>query len=129
VTGRDETGSGTVLALAGVVVLVLTALALLAVAAAVSARTRAAAAADEAALAAAWWVGAGDRAACANAARVARLDGAVLATCHLAGAVADVAVDVPAPSWLRWAGSARLNARAGPAETYQEQTGRPGAAS
>jgi secretion/DNA translocation related TadE-like protein len=81
-------------------------------------RHRAAVAADNAALAAAWSAPLGAPAACASAAEVARADGARLTGCMLQDAVAEVTVSASPSAWLSWVAAVRLDARAGPAETY-----------
>ena len=88
---------------------------------AVAVRHLAAGAADAAALAAAGRARQGSAAACAWAARVARIDGASLERCQLSGDVATVTVTAAPPPLFGWQGLARLNARAGPAETYREK--------
>lgn len=118
---RGERGSATVLSVAVVVTILAAGSVSTAVTAAVAARHRAAVAADAGALAAASRVQDGPVAACALAARVARADGAHLTRCGVAGAVATVTVEVRLPLLLRWQGAARLNARAGPADTYREK--------
>lgn len=80
-------------------------------------RHRAAVAADGAALAAATAAVAGQPPACALARRAAALAGARLASCRVADGVADVQVEQAAPGWLPIPGTARLDARAGPADT------------
>jgi secretion/DNA translocation related TadE-like protein len=84
-------------------------------------RHRAAVAADNAALAAALSAPVGPPAACTSAAQVARANGARLAGCTLHDAVAEVTVTAAPSAWLRWVGTVRLNARAGPAETYPDE--------
>ena len=84
-------------------------------------RHRAATAVDAAALAAALDVAAGDEPACARAARLARANAASLAGCTFHGAVVDVSITASAGGWLGWLPTVRLNARAGPAETYREK--------
>jgi secretion/DNA translocation related TadE-like protein len=84
-------------------------------------RHRAAAAADAAALSAAMRVGDGDSAACGRAAELARANGARLVACAVHGPVVDVSVAAAAGGWLAWLPAARLNSRAGPAETYREK--------
>jgi secretion/DNA translocation related TadE-like protein len=116
-----DQGAATVLVLAvaaavlaaGVVATVAAGLALL--------RHRAAIAADNAALAAALSAPVGAPAACASAAQVARANGAQLAGCTLHDAVAEVTVTAAPGAWLSWVGAVRLNARAGPAETYPDE--------
>jgi secretion/DNA translocation related TadE-like protein len=112
---RDQ-GSGTV----WVVVLLALLLAVgstgLGVASAVLARQRAAAAADLAALAAATAAGRGQPAPCGEAGRVAERNGAVVTTCRISGAVADVAVRLPVRGPLAFRLAAHGYARAGPAE-------------
>lgn len=118
---RDERGAATLLVLA----IALTVMAGGAVAAlagvTVQLRHRGAFAADAAALAAAVRSTDGSTAACAVAAEVARADGARLTSCTVQGSVADVAVEVGLPRWLLWSAPVRLNARAGPAETYPDE--------
>jgi len=122
-------GSGTVLALALIVVVLLGAGTIAAVGAAIVARHRAAAAADAAALTGARALAVGTADPCASAGAAAGALGARLVQCRTVGADVDVVVEAAAPPWLRWAGAARLNARAGPAGTYSEKPGRPAAAS
>lgn len=119
--GRDERGAATVLVLA-VALAVIAAGAVAALAgAAVELRHRGAVAADAAAVAAAALATSGSEEACRVAGEVARADGAWLASCLLRGAVAEVVVQVAVPAWMRWSTPARLNARAGPAETYRDE--------
>jgi len=112
---RTESGSATIYVLVAVAVLALAACLGVADGIAAVARHRAEVAADAAALAAAGDVASGPAAACAAAARLARADGATLTDCRLAGALSAVAVAMPLPGWLSWAGQARGRARAGPA--------------
>lgn len=79
------------------------------------ARQRAASAADLAALAAAERALDGQQAACQRASSVARLAGAHLRTCSLAGDVADILAEVRPHGWLGRLGVAAARARAGPA--------------
>jgi len=117
----EERGAATVLVLA-VALAVMAGGAVAAVAgAAVQIRHRGAFAADAAALAAAVRSTDGPTSACAVAAEVARADGARLTSCAVRGSICDVVVEVGIPRWLPWSAPARLNARAGPAETYQDE--------
>jgi len=50
---------------------------------------------------------------------LARANHGRLVACTLRGSVADVTVSAAAGGWLGWLPAVRLNARAGPAETYQ----------
>jgi secretion/DNA translocation related TadE-like protein len=77
-------------------------------------RHRADTAADAAALAAAGHVIAGQAAACAAAAEIARVDGAELSRCGLDGAGAQVEVDLALPGVLGRFGHAVGRAHAGP---------------
>jgi secretion/DNA translocation related TadE-like protein len=112
--GRDDTGSATLW--------VVTAMALVlgvggvsgSVAVVTVERHRADTAADAAALAAAGHVIAGQAAACAAAADIARADGAVLTRCGLDGAGAQVEVRVVLPGVLSRFGVAVGRAHAGP---------------
>jgi len=82
--------------------------------------------ADEAALAAASRLLQGVEAACAAAAQVATVSGAVLVGCRSAAADSvEVVVDVPPTGLLRGLPSARVRARAGPgAATGGQQAAR-----
>jgi secretion/DNA translocation related TadE-like protein len=112
--GRDDTGSATVW--------VVTAMALVLGVGGVSGsvgvvtveRHRADTAADAAALAAAGQVIAGQAAACAVAAEIARADGAALTRCGLDGAGAQVETRVTLPGVLARFGQAVGRAHAGP---------------
>jgi secretion/DNA translocation related TadE-like protein len=119
---RGDRGAATVLVLA-VAVAVLAAGAVAAMAgAAVALRHRTAVAADAAAVAAAVRAAAGIAPACGAAARVARADGARLTSCTLQGSVAEVVVETVVAGWQRWwLSPVRLNARAGPADTYRDE--------
>jgi secretion/DNA translocation related TadE-like protein len=117
-----------VLVLAVTALLCAAALAVAALGAAVLTRHRGALAADAAALAAAAQVSAGTSA-CAVARELAEGNGARLVRCRVTGAVVDVTVVVPPPRWATWLGHVRLNARAGPAETYPEKYAPVGLAS
>jgi len=119
--GSRQEGSATVLVLA-ISAAVLAAGAIgSAVGGATLLRHRAATAADAAALGAAMQADIGVQAACARAAQLARDNRATLVACTVHGAVADVSVAVSAGGWLAWLPVVRLNARAGPAETYREK--------
>lgn len=115
------------LALALVMAIVATGAVAATVGAAVDARHRAAAAADAAALAAATHVDEGPDPACELAGRVARADGAALLACTFAGPVATVSVAATTrmtlfgEPLLGTDTTARLNARAGPAETNRDK--------
>lgn len=126
---RGERGAATVLVLA-IALTVMAAGAVAALAgAAVQLRHRGAFAADAAALAAAVRSTDGSTAACAVAAEVARADAARLTSCVVRGSIADVVVEVHCPRWLPWSAPVRLNARAGPAETYPDEPAPLGAPS
>jgi len=126
---RRDHGAGTVLVLTAVMVVALTCLVVVGSGAAMLARARAAAAADSAALAAAADAQLAPAQACARAAAMAGRNGARLTSCRLVGPSALVGVAMSPPDWLRWAGVARLDARAGPAETTGDETARPARAS
>ena len=117
-----QDGSASVLVLAMMLAVLAAGCAATALAEAIDVRHQAAAAADAAALAAAADATEGAAAACGLAARVARADHAELQACELTGAVATVTVAARA-QLLPFAvgGVARLNARAGPAETYRDK--------
>lgn len=125
---RCDAGVGTVLALAVISSVLLAAAGVAALGTARVVRHRAAVAADGAALAAATAALDGQTAACALARRAASLAGARLVSCRVAAAVADVQVEQAAPTWLPIAGVARLNARAGPADTQKVGANRDKAA-
>jgi secretion/DNA translocation related TadE-like protein len=114
---RRDAGSATVWAL--LVVLLIWAAAAVSVVevAAVQTRHRAEAAADAAALAAAAGGGLDPAAGCLAARRAAARVGADVVGCALIGPYAQVAVAVPPPDVLRWAGRVMARARAGPADT------------
>jgi secretion/DNA translocation related TadE-like protein len=122
-----ERGAATVFVLAIIGVVLAAGVIAAMAAAAVLTRHRAAVAADAAALAAASTVVAGASSACGTAARVAGENGARLASCAVGGSTVEVSVAVRPPGCLAWLdrvgrlGEARLNARAGPAETYGEK--------
>lgn len=116
-----EDGAGSVLVVAVIAVVMAAGAVGTAVVQAVAVRHLAAVAADASALAAAARAHLGGAAACAGAARVATADGARLDRCELAGDVATVTVSAVPRAMLGWQGTARLNARAGPVETYQEK--------
>jgi secretion/DNA translocation related TadE-like protein len=120
-TGRGDEGAGTVLAVALIALVVAAAAMGAAVVEAVTVRHLAAGAADAGALAAAARAQLGPASACASAARIVRADGARLERCELSGEVATVTVSAVPPAPFGWQGAARLNARAGPAETYREK--------
>jgi secretion/DNA translocation related TadE-like protein len=82
---------------------------------AVIARHRAAGAADAAALTAALHAIDGPGAACANAAALARVNGATVTRCTLTGTISEVVVSVRLPGPLAALGAATGRARAGPA--------------
>ena len=120
--GRSpDDGAGSILAVAAMAVVLLAGALGTAVVEAVQVRHLAAGAADAAALAAAAQATQGAATACASAALVARTDGARLERCDLSGDVATVTVSAAPPALFAWQGVARLNARAGPAETYREK--------
>jgi secretion/DNA translocation related TadE-like protein len=119
--GSAQDGSATVLVLAVASALLAAGVVGSAVGGAVLLRHRAASAADAAALAAAMRADAGPGAACARGAALARANGGRLVSCSVHGPVADVSVAVSAGGWLSWLPAVRLNARAGPAETYREE--------
>lgn len=126
---REERGAATVLVLA-IALAVVAGGAIAAMAgAAVQLRHRGAFAADAAALAAAVRSPDGSTAACAVAAEVARAGGGRLTSCAVHGSIADVIVEVECPRWLQWSAPIRLNARAGPAETYPDEPAPLGAPS
>lgn len=119
--GSRERGAATVFVLA-VAAMVLAAGAVgSAVAGVVLLRHGAARAADAAALGAAMRVAAGRDAACARAAEVAGANGAGLLACAVHDAVVTVTVRSTASGWWAWLPAVRLDARAGPVETYREQ--------
>lgn len=113
----DERGMGSVLALALIATVLMATAGVVALGTARVVRHKAAVAADAAALAAAGATLTGEARACALAERAAALGGARLVGCRITGDVADVEVEMRPPSWFPVAGVARLNARAGPAET------------
>jgi hypothetical protein len=97
--------------------------------AATLARHRAAAAADAAALVVALHAVDGSGGACGLGGGLARLDGAMLTRCELAGAIATVAVSVRLPPPLAGFGTAVAAARAGPAsEAAPAPSAAPGSA-
>ena len=120
--GSREQGAATVLVLAVAGVVLAAGAVGSSVAEAVLLRHRAAQAADAAALGAATRVGLGDGAACARADEVAGANGARLVACVVRDAVVTVAVRSSARGWWAWMPAVRLNARAGPAETYREES-------
>lgn len=119
--GCPDEGSGSILAVTVMAVVLLAGALGTAVVEAVQVRHVAAGAADAAALAAAAQASRGAARACASAAAVARADGARLERCELSGDVATVTVSAAPLALLGWQGVARLNARAGPTETYPEK--------
>lgn len=123
---RRDAGAGTVVVVCLVAAVAAAGVGGADLAGAMLTRVRAAAAADAAALAAAASADLGPAGACRRARDVATRNGAVLARCSVAGHIAAVQVVRSPPAALRWAGVARLNARAGPAETYPEQPSRAG---
>jgi secretion/DNA translocation related TadE-like protein len=128
--GRSaDGGSGTVLALTLIAAVVLTAAALAATGAAMVVRHRAAAAADAVALTAAHALAAGHGDPCGAARVAATALRTRLVRCRSIGVDVDVVVEAAAPAWLHWSGAARVNARAGPADTYPPKWGRPARAS
>ena len=114
----DE-GAGSILVVAAMAVVVLAGALGIAVVEAVQVRHLAAGAADAAALAAAAQARRGAETACASAGLVARSDGARLVRCQLSGDVATVTVSAAPAALFGWQGAVRVDARAGPAETYQ----------
>jgi secretion/DNA translocation related TadE-like protein len=116
-----DDGAGSVLAVAAIAVVMAAGALGTAVVEAVSVRRLAAVAADASALAAAARASLGEATACASAVRVARADGARLERCELSGDVATVAVSATPPTPFGWQGAARVQARAGPVETYPEK--------
>ena len=116
-----QDGAATVLVLAIACVLLAAGVVGSLLAGAILSRHRAATAADAAALGAALTAPAGAEAACARAAEVARANGATLVACTVREAIADVTVATTPTGWLTWLPAVRLNARAGPAETYREE--------
>src|SRR4051794_24253789 len=113
---RDDEGAGTVIALALIVSLMMAAAALAATGTAIVVRHRAAVAADAAALTGARALAAGHADPCLAARAAATTLGVRLVQCRAVGADVDVVVEAAPPRWMGWAGAARLNARAGPAE-------------
>jgi len=118
---RDQDGAATVFVLAVAGAVLAAGGVGSAVGEAVLLRHRAGVAADAAALAAALRATAGGEHACERAAELARRDGARLVACIVRGPIAEVSVTVSADGWLAWLPPIRLNARAGPAETYREK--------
>lgn len=118
---RREAGAATVLVLAASAAVLAAGGVGAAMSGAVVVRHRAATAADASALGAALQAGGGQQAACARAGRLARANHARLVACTLRGGVAEVSVAAHAGGWLAWLPAVRLNARAGPAETYREE--------
>lgn len=122
-TRRADQGAATALVLACCLVLgVATGFGLL-VSATATTRHRMAAAADLAALAAASRVLQPPALACAAAARVARANGGRLTGCEVAGTIATVTVERPAPGWLPGLGSSVGRARAEAIPDISEQPG------
>jgi secretion/DNA translocation related TadE-like protein len=116
-----EQGSASVLAMAIVIVVLAAGGVATAVAEAVAARHQAAVAADASALAAASHLAAGSGLACELAARVAVADGAHLRLCAVTASLVTVTVEVVHRFVFGWPAVVRLNARAGPAETYRKK--------
>jgi secretion/DNA translocation related TadE-like protein len=117
-----ERGSATVLVLALVALICAAVVVCSAAGTLTVVRRTAAAAADAAALAGARAAVTGTTGqACAAAGTAAVLGHARLARCQVMSGVVTVTVVVMPPRWLSWAGAARLNARAGPAETNREK--------
>jgi secretion/DNA translocation related TadE-like protein len=117
-----DRGSGTVLAITVVLVILAAGGLAAALAQAVEVRHRAAVAADAGAIAAASRLADGTSGACAVAARVVSADRADLQSCTAVGSVVTVTVQVAAKlPWLGPVQTVRLNARAGPAETFGEK--------
>ncbi len=112
--GRGDAGVAGVLVLALAGVLMLAGAVSASLAAVAVARQRAASAADLSALAAAEQALLGQRAACAQASRVAEAVGARLRTCTLTGSIAEVEVQVRPPGRLGQLGQASARAKAGP---------------
>jgi secretion/DNA translocation related TadE-like protein len=121
-SGRPrEQGSASVLVIAVMIVVLAAGAFATAVAEAVAARHEAAVAADASALAAAAHLVAGGAVACELAARVAIADGAQLRGCAIQAGAATVTVEVAHRLVFAWPAVVRLNARAGPTETYREK--------
>jgi secretion/DNA translocation related TadE-like protein len=118
---RREQGAGSVLAIATIAVVMAAGAVGTAIAQAVAVRQVAAVAADASALAAAARARLGAVTACGSAAQVARADRTRLERCELSGDFVTVTVSAPPPALFAWLGATRLNALAGPAETYQEK--------
>lgn len=126
---RGDAGSATIVALACAAALATAAAAVVVTGLAIGARHHLAAVADSASLAAAAVVDGGPRAACGEASRVARRNGATLTGCAVVGPVVTVQLSLR-PRWpLAWLGPLRLNSRAGPAETNTDHSGQGAAAS
>lgn len=107
----EDRGSASLIAVALIVVLLAAGLGVVAIGSAVIARHRAQSAADLAALAAAGWLAAGHRSACAHASSVAAAMGTAVSDCRISGL--DALVTVEATAGVRgWRAQAR--ARAGP---------------
>ena len=119
---RGQDGVATVLVLTVAVTLLALGAVGSTVAGAVLVRHRAALAADSAALAAAVDARSGQQPACLRAAALARANAARLVTCAVRGSVAEVTVAASPGGLLRWFPAVRLNARAGPADTYREKS-------
>jgi len=113
VTGRDDRGAATVLAIACLGLVLLVGAGLGVVAAMVADHRRAQAAADLAALAGAAALHQGDDA-CRVAQRVASANDADLTTCSIEGADVVVTVTVAGPRWLGQSADLEGRARAGP---------------
>lgn len=112
---RSDQGSGTVLVVAAVSVVLTVTMAALVLGSAVVGSHRARSAADLGALAGARSAQSGSPGTkpCAEAARVARANGATVSSCSLVGV--DVWLAVTVPAWPT--GSASARARAGPARS------------
>jgi len=119
---RTQDGSATILVLAVAATVVSAAAVGSGLGGAMLLRHRVAAAADAAALGAAMRAVTGDPSACARAKQLARVNGATLVACTVHGSVVDVSVAASGGGWLAWLPVVRLNARAGPADTYGAET-------
>jgi secretion/DNA translocation related TadE-like protein len=124
-----EGGAATILVLACAAVVAAATAAVVETGLSIAARHHLSAVADTAALAAAAVVDAGPRAACAEAVRVARHNGATVTHCRTVGPVVTVQLSLHLGWPLAWLGPIRLNSRAGPAETNMDHPGQVAAAS
>lgn len=122
-------GAASVLVLAGLAVLAIATAVVVEMGLSIAARHHLAAVADSSSLAAAAVVDAGPRAACVEAAKVARRNRATLTNCRVAGPVVTVRLSMRLGWPLAWLRPLALNSRAGPADTNMDQSGQAAAAS